>query len=298
MADYAVVPNIIDTTLKPEDNIQELEEVVQKSEPVGVSPVMTGVRIFFLVCIVVSVLLLVYVIYQYVKNKFTTAPSTTPTLVDIPNKPISKEQIDLEELKKAREAAQKRKNQKKQVSIQATEPVAEQVPITKSVVEPVVEPVVEQASIKFEQVQVDEQERQQYLEQQRLAYEQQQRQQYEYQLHQQQMREQQLYEEQMRNRVEIIEDDSLIDIPNSPDNLVVDDQTTNNSIIDDQVVKDAQDVKQEIVDVLIDTVVDDRINNHNQTDQELKTDDLLTGDDQADKHTNLNNDVDELLSSI
>ena len=115
MADYAVVPNIIDTTLKPEDNIQELEEVVQKSEPVSVSPVMTGVRIFFLVCIVVSVLLLVYVIYQYVKNKFTTAPSTTPTLVDIPNKPISKEQIDLEELKRAREAAQKRKNQKKQV---------------------------------------------------------------------------------------------------------------------------------------------------------------------------------------
>lgn len=292
MADYAVVPNIIDTTLKPEDNIQELEEVVQKSEPVGVSPVMTGVRIFFLVCIVVSVLLLVYVIYQYVKNKFTTAPSTTPTLVDIPNKPISKEQIDLEELKKAREAAQKRKNQKKQVSIQATEPVAEQVPITKSVVEPVVEPVVEQSSIQFEQTQVDEQERQQYLEQQRLAYEQQQRQQYEYQLHQQQMREQQLYEEQMRNRVEIIEDDSLLDnqLPNSPDNLVVDDQINTNSIVDAQVVKDAQDVKDEIVDVVIDTVVDDRINN--------QTDDLLTGDDQADKHTNLNNDVDELLSSI
>lgn len=298
MADYAVVPNIIDTTLKPEDNIQELEEVVQKSEPVGVSPVMTGVRIFFLVCIVVSVLLLVYVIYQYVKNKFTTAPSTTPTLVDIPNKPISKEQIDLEELKKAREAAQKRKNQKKQVSIQATEPVAEQVPITKSVVEPVVEPVVEQSSIQFEQAQVDEQEHQRYLEQQRLAYEHQQRQQYEYQLHQQQMREQQLYEEQMRNRVEIIEDDSLLDhqLPNSPDNLVVDDQINTNSIVDAQVVKDAQDVKDEIVDVVIDNIIDDRTNSHNQTDQELKIDELLT--DQPDDHTNLNNDVDELLSSI
>lgn len=300
MADYAVVPNIIDTTLKPEDNIQELEEVVQKSEPVGVSPVMTGVRIFFLVCIVVSVLLLVYVIYQYVKNKFTTAPSTTPTLVDIPNKPISKEQIDLEELKKAREAAQKRKNQKKQVSIQATEPVAEQVPITKSVVEsvvePVVEPVVEQSSIQFEQTQVDEQERQQYLEQQRLAYEHQQRQQYEYQLHQQQMREQQLYEEQMRNRVEIIEDDSILNSPDSPDNLVVDDQINTNSIVDAQVVKDAQDVKDEIVDVVIDNIIDDRTNSHNQTDQELKIDELLTG--QPDDHTNLNNDVDELLSSI
>ena len=105
------------------------------------------------------------------------------------------------------------------------------------------------------------------------------------------MREQQLYEEQMRNRVEIIEDDSLLDnqLPNSPDNLVVDDQINTNSIVDAQVVKDAQDVKDEIVDVVIDNIIDDRTNSHNQTDQELKIDD---------DHTNLNNDVDELLSSI
>ena len=76
----------------------------------------------------------------------------------------------------------------------------------------------------------------------------------------------------MRNRVEIIEDDSLLDnqLPNSPDNLVVDDQINTNSIVDAQVVKDAQDVKDEIVDVVIDNIADDKTTNKGQTDQELK----------------------------
>jgi uncharacterized membrane protein len=123
MGEYAVIPNITDNSLRPETKSDDevLEGVCDTSSSqehvssgTGFMSSFFTMRTLFIVAIVVGVLLLVYIIYTYftIKKDPNSAKKSTVKHTEIPNRQVSKDEIDIAELKALREAAQRRKEQK------------------------------------------------------------------------------------------------------------------------------------------------------------------------------------------
>jgi hypothetical protein len=126
MGDYAVVPNIIDNSLKPDDK-EILEPIPTASTTTTAGPASTGffakiftMRTLFIVVIIVGLLLLTYVIYTYFTMQSSGAKSPVQH-TEVFNKKPTQSDINLAELSNLREQAQRRREQKADAEKQKVE---------------------------------------------------------------------------------------------------------------------------------------------------------------------------------